>query len=137
MKAAEMTEMNPALKPLRIEQGDVVDVVVQAYASASGGCDLHPWHLHGHSFWLVSRGDGLYNTTSGRGGGAAAATTFVSDRPLVQDTVSGYPARYGDTRTGKTHGVWNDPCGWFTIRFRADNPGHLHSLYTSLFSLFR
>eukprot|EP01032_Pedospumella_encystans_P011483 gene11483-13349_t len=117
-------EMTPALHPLRIELNDVVEIVVQAYASGSGGCDLHPWHLHGHSFWLVSRGDGLYNATTGTGDGQAAAiNTYTSARPLKMDTVSGYPARFSDTRAGKSRGVWNDPCGWFVVRFRADNPG--------------
>ena len=117
-------QMTPALHPLRIELNDVVDVVVQAYASGSGGCDLHPWHLHGHSFWLVSRGDGLYNATTGAGDGpGAAGNTYTSARPLKMDTVSGYPARFSDSRAGKSRGVWNDPCGWFVIRFRADNPG--------------
>eukprot|EP01032_Pedospumella_encystans_P024942 gene24942-28198_t len=116
-------EMTPALHPLRIELNDVVEVVVKAYASGSGGCDLHPWHLHGHSFWLVSRGDGLYNATTGTGDGPGAAdNTYNSARPLKMDTVSGYPARFSDSRAGKSRGVWNDPCGWFVIRFRADNP---------------
>eukprot|EP01032_Pedospumella_encystans_P011485 gene11485-13351_t len=112
----EAMEMVPALHPLRIELGDVVDVVVQAYASISGGCDLHPWHLHGHSFWLVSRGEGMYGDSTG--------TTYTSPYPLRQDTVSGYPTNHSESRgETATKGKWRDPCGWFKIRFRADNPG--------------
>ncbi len=126
-------EMSPALHPLRLELNDVVEIVVQAYASGSGGCDLHPWHLHGHSFWLVSRGDGLYNASTGTGDGLVAAdNSYTSARPLKMDTVSGYPARYSDTRAGKSRGVWNAPCGWFVIRFRADNPGKFPLLRTYL-----
>jgi len=117
----EMAEMDPALKPLRIEEGDVVELVVQAYASGTGGCDLHPWHLHGHSFWLASRGAGMYDPAT------AAANAFA--HPLRQDTVSGYPSNHSESRgQSSPKGVWQDPCGWFVIRFRADNPGKIFKL---------
>jgi len=109
MEETAVMEMTPALHPLRVELGDVVDVVVQGYASISGGCDLHPWHLHGHSFWLISRGEGLYGDTTG--------TTYVSEFPLRQDTVSGYPTNHSESRSETTtKGKWRDPCGWFKIR---------------------
>jgi FtsP/CotA-like multicopper oxidase with cupredoxin domain len=112
------------LQPLRVEKDEVVDVVVQAYASGSGGCDLHPWHMHGHSFWLLARGSGLYNAETSYG----LPDTLISANPLRVDTVSGYPSNYseslGEVRSGRAvKGAWRDACGWFKIRFVADNPG--------------
>jgi FtsP/CotA-like multicopper oxidase with cupredoxin domain len=113
------------LQPLRIDKDDVVDIVVQTYASVSGGCDLHPWHLHGHSFWLIARGSGLYDAETSY----SQPDTMVSPLPLKVDTVSGYPSNYSDNRADvmagtAVKGAWRDPCGWFKIRFVADNPGN-------------
>lgn len=130
--------VTPALSPLRIEHGDVVDVVVQSYASGSGGCDLHPWHIHGHSFWLIARGTGVYNATALAAAMAPSASTnnshanqgvYVSPYPLRMDTVSGYPTNHSEIRADNgiaVHGVWKDACGWFMVRFRAENPGTIH-----------
>jgi FtsP/CotA-like multicopper oxidase with cupredoxin domain len=113
------------LQPLRIDKDDVVDIVVQTYASVGGGCDLHPWHLHGHSFWLIARGSGLYDADTSY----SQPDTAVSPLPLKVDTVSGYPSNYSDNRAAvmagtALKGAWRDPCGWFKIRFVADNPGN-------------
>ena len=70
----------------------------------------HPWHLHGHSFWVIGSGPGKYNES-----------LDLSREPrILRDTTTLYPysgAYFQDKiRPG-------DPCGWKVIRFRADNPG--------------
>ena len=119
------TSNKSSLQPLRIEQGDVVDVIVQAYASISGVCELHPWHLHGHAFWLISRGPGIYSTEADP---SPTEAYTHQDQPLRIDTISGYPSNYSRSRAevengSAQKGYWEDPCGWFKIRFIADNPG--------------
>lgn len=79
----------------------------------TGGCDEHPIHLHGHSFWVVKRGvdeidpnnlESILNSESG------------NDREF-RDTFTLYPnSTVESEELGK-------PCGWAAIRFIADNPG--------------
>ena len=40
--------------------------------------EQHPFHLHGHHFWVLGSGDGPYNTT--------AASTFNLVNPMFRDT---------------------------------------------------
>ncbi|KAG0183291.1 hypothetical protein DFQ28_001822 [Apophysomyces sp. BC1034] len=58
----------------------------------------HPFHLHGHAFQIVARGEGLYT-------GNKSEATWVIDNPTTRDTVL-------------VPGL-----GYTIIRFRADNPG--------------
>ncbi|RHZ82360.1 hypothetical protein Glove_109g413 [Diversispora epigaea] len=57
---------------------------------------FHPFHLHGHSFWLVASGTGIDPEN---------LTTFNLVNPVIRDTV---------IMPGKSHMV---------IRYLADNPG--------------
>ena len=47
---------HPSSKPIRLEIGDVVDVVVQNRVALNGKCESHPFHLHGNSFWILGQG---------------------------------------------------------------------------------
>ncbi|KAL6839550.1 hypothetical protein ACP4OV_030820 [Aristida adscensionis] len=83
----------------RIAHGTVVDVVLQnANALEKGVSESHPWHLHGHDFWVLGYGDGVYV----HGRDAAALDTAA---PPLRNTVALFPG------------------GWTAIRFVADNPG--------------
>ncbi|KAJ3152619.1 hypothetical protein HDU89_001312 [Geranomyces variabilis] len=45
-----------ASKPVSIERGRVVDVVLQSsVGNLNGVCEEHPFHLHGHSFWDLAK----------------------------------------------------------------------------------
>ncbi|CAG8468157.1 7223_t:CDS:2, partial [Racocetra persica] len=57
--------------------------------------DIHPFHLHGHSFYVVGRGNGTTPNPS----------TYNLVNPPYRDTVT------------------IPPTGWLAIRFVADNPG--------------
>ncbi|TVU07925.1 hypothetical protein EJB05_41302, partial [Eragrostis curvula] len=48
----------------RFKDGEVVDVVIQnANMRKENTSEAHPWHLHGHDFWVLGYGEGRYNHT--------------------------------------------------------------------------
>ncbi|EMS54718.1 L-ascorbate oxidase [Triticum urartu] len=61
--------------------------------------EVHPWHLHGHDFWVLGYGEGAY-----RGDAADAARLNLANPPLRNTAVI-------------------FPYGWTALRFVADNPG--------------
>uniref|UniRef100_A0A7R9VU19 Plastocyanin-like domain-containing protein n=1 Tax=Chlamydomonas euryale TaxID=1486919 RepID=A0A7R9VU19_9CHLO len=68
----------------------------------------HPMHLHGHKFWLLGMGPGVYDP-------AVHEPTLNKYNPIFRDTMT-LPVGY-----------------WAVLRFRADNPGvwpfHCHNLW--------
>lgn len=78
----------------------VVDVIVQNANTLStpNNSEIHPWHLHGHDFWVMGYGDGLFDLKKD------VASFNLVDPPL-RNTVAVFPN------------------GWVAIRFVADNPG--------------
>lgn len=77
-----------------------VDVLLQnANALSRNVSEVHPWHLHGHDFWVLGYGDGAY-----RGDAADEARLNLRDPPLRNTAVI-------------------FPYGWTMLRFVADNPG--------------
>ena len=65
----------------------------------------HPFHLHGHKFWVMAQGDGVYNST------------VKNDlNPIQRDTVS--------VRIATPRGLLRvEGYGYTLIRFITDNPG--------------
>ncbi|KQJ90932.1 L-ascorbate oxidase [Brachypodium distachyon] len=90
----------------RLGLGSVVDVVLQNAEMLSGGnrSETHPWHLHGHDFWVLAHGDGEFDPAAD-GGRLVLDGRDGQDRPIMKNTVPLHPH------------------GWTAIRFRADNPG--------------
>ncbi|RKP12986.1 Cupredoxin, partial [Piptocephalis cylindrospora] len=109
---------NALLKPIPslsiYPKGTVLDVIIQLDAKSC--LDTHPWHLHGHSFWDIGQGPGLYTETAG-----AKAMPFS---PVHRDTSIVYSQKDLDGANG---------CGWRRIRVKLDNPGiwplhcHVHA----------
>lgn len=68
----------------------------------------HPMHLHGHKFWLLGLGEGVYNES-------VHERRLNKYNPILRDTMT-LPIGY-----------------WAVLRFRADNPGvwpfHCHNLW--------
>ncbi|KAI4386995.1 hypothetical protein MLD38_004864 [Melastoma candidum] len=93
-----------------LEYNEEVEIVFQGTDLLNSSMD-HPMHLHGHSFYVVGIGHGIYNNVTD-------PATFNLVDPPFQNTAS----------------VPKD--GWLAIRFRADNPGvwlwhcHLDKHYT-------
>ena len=104
-----------AARPFVFRLGTVVDVVLQNTVALDGVCEAHPFHLHGHKFWIVDWGTG----------DAADASSFNSSarasQPLSRDTVTLYPTSVG--ANSGVRGVPGTACGWVRLRFVADNAG--------------
>jgi L-ascorbate oxidase len=83
----------------RLRFGSVVDVVLQnANMLAANNSETHPWHLHGHDFWVLGYGIGRFDP-------AVHPATYNLKDPILKNTVSVHPY------------------GWTALRFKADNPG--------------
>eukprot|EP00798_Chlamydomonas_sp_ICE-L_P030206 gene30206-35190_t len=85
--------VNDKVQIVMLECGEVVDIVVNNYDTAE-----HPFHMHGHTFWVMSQGathEGVYSSSS----------LPHDENPMRRDTV---------TVNGRSHVV---------IRFVADNRG--------------
>jgi L-ascorbate oxidase len=83
---------------MRLEKGDVIEIVMQNALALNGRAEFHSWHMHGHSFWVVGQGNGTFDPEND-------PATFNLENPLRRDTLSLLPY------------------GWTAIRFVADNPG--------------
>ena len=80
------------------KKDSIVDVIVQnANTLTPNNSEIHPWHLHGHDFWVLAYGKGWYNPKE--------STNFNMKDPPVRNTVAVFPY------------------GWVAIRFVASNPG--------------
>ena len=92
---------------LRLQTGDVVDIVMQNSRALNGVAEVHPWHMHGHAFWIIGQGTGIFDPETD-------SAKFNLVNPVLRDTFT----------------LW--PLGWTAIRFHADNPGvwefHCHIL---------
>ena len=96
-------------KPYTYNIGDVIDLVFQNTVALNGVCEAHPWHLHGHGFWVLAMGAGEYQPT-----------TNHFHNPVKRDTVTIYPSKHA---YNQAPGVPDTKCGWTKVRFVADNPG--------------
>ncbi|KAG0164114.1 hypothetical protein DFQ30_010503 [Apophysomyces sp. BC1015] len=91
--ALEPTVYGPQTAAYILNHLDMVEVIINNLDNSD-----HPFHLHGHTFQVVARGDGVYDGTN-------KSIAWHLDNPLRRDTIM-------------------VPTGNFTIiRFRADNPG--------------
>ncbi|XP_027343254.1 L-ascorbate oxidase-like [Abrus precatorius] len=77
---------------------DVVDVILQNANQLKGnGSEIHPWHLHGHDFWVLGYGEGKFKPEDEK--------KFNLIHAPLRNTAVIFPY------------------GWTALRFRADNPG--------------
>lgn len=76
-----------------------VDVVLQnANTMNPTNSETHPWHLHGHDFWVLGYGEGKFDPESD-------PKSYNMEDPIMKNTVPVHPY------------------GWTALRFVADNPG--------------
>ncbi len=79
--------------------GETVDVIIQNDHNLNpADSDLHPWHLHGHYFWVLGYGNGRFDSRR-------HSKSFNFINPPLRNTLPVFPF------------------GWSAIRFVADNPG--------------
>ncbi|KAK6164046.1 hypothetical protein DH2020_000910 [Rehmannia glutinosa] len=75
-----------------------VDVILQnANALRANVSEIHPWHLHGHDFWVLGYGEGKFTEKE--------EAKFNLKNPPLRNTAVIFPF------------------GWTALRFVADNPG--------------
>ncbi|KAJ8766794.1 hypothetical protein K2173_008348 [Erythroxylum novogranatense] len=80
------------------ELNTTVDVILQnANALAENVSEIHPWHLHGHDFWVLGYGEGRFRKEDEK--------RFNLKNPPYKNTGVIFPY------------------GWTALRFVADNPG--------------
>ncbi|CAI9106123.1 OLC1v1005193C2 [Oldenlandia corymbosa var. corymbosa] len=81
-----------------LDFNSTVDVILQnANALAVNVSEIHPWHLHGHDFWVLAYGDGKFTKEDEK--------KFNLKNPPLRNTAVIFPY------------------GWTALRFVANNPG--------------
>ncbi|XP_065865386.1 L-ascorbate oxidase-like [Euphorbia lathyris] len=82
----------------RLDYKSTVDVILQnANMLKNGASEVHPWHLHGHDFWVLGYGEGKFREED--------EIKFNLKNPALRNTAMVFPH------------------GWTALRFVADNPG--------------
>ncbi|XP_021651094.2 L-ascorbate oxidase isoform X1 [Hevea brasiliensis] len=83
----------------RLRFNSTVDIILQnANTMTVNNSETHPWHLHGHEFWVLGYGMGKYNMSSD-------GKKYNLVNPIMKNTVPLHPY------------------GWTALRFQANNPG--------------
>ncbi|XP_054816633.1 L-ascorbate oxidase-like [Prosopis cineraria] len=83
----------------KLDFNSTVDVILQnANTMTPENSETHPWHLHGHNFWVLGFGNGKFDIESD-----GKKLNLVN--PILKNTVPLHPY------------------GWTALRFQADNPG--------------
>ncbi|KAK1301435.1 hypothetical protein QJS10_CPB12g01255 [Acorus calamus] len=83
----------------RLKFNSTVDIILQnANTMTVNNSETHPWHLHGHDFWVLGYGIGKFDPMND-------PKKYNLVDPIMKNTVPLH--RYG----------------WTALRFRADNPG--------------
>ncbi|MCL7038393.1 hypothetical protein MKW94_006097 [Papaver nudicaule] len=81
----------------KFDYGITIDVIIQnANVLEPHTSEVHPWHLHGHDFWVLGYGEGRFSSES--------SNLNLKNPPLRNNVVL-------------------FPHGWTAIRFVTDNPG--------------
>ncbi|KAI8147901.1 Cupredoxin [Fennellomyces sp. T-0311] len=114
---------DPYLGTYPVQYLEVIDFVLQSTHVRGQPCRSHPWHTHGHSFWEIAYGQGMYNET-------ADADVRNVPTPFLRDVTLVYPVEdLAIEYAAKPGAVLG--CGWNKIRIIADNPGiwpiHCHN----------
>ncbi|XP_050206087.1 L-ascorbate oxidase [Mercurialis annua] len=83
----------------KLEFNTTVDVILQnANSMSNNTSETHPWHLHGHDFWVLGYGKGKFEMEND-------TRTYNLVDPIMKNTVPVHPY------------------GWTALRFKSDNPG--------------
>jgi L-ascorbate oxidase len=115
--------------------GQTVQIVFQNQYSSDGDCEQHPWHMHGHTFYVVGEGVDQYDPISAN---LIIDQNIAQNRTQFRDVVTLFANRSDDRNDVGT------PCGWIAIRFIANNLGvwlthcHLtaHMIMAKMFVLY-
>jgi uncharacterized cupredoxin-like copper-binding protein len=89
-------ESGPSMIP--VTEGEIVEIIMQNARALNNVTEMHPWHLHGYSFYVIGMGDGIFDED-------VDVSTYNLENPIRRDTFTLLPG------------------GWTAIRFRANNVG--------------
>jgi FtsP/CotA-like multicopper oxidase with cupredoxin domain len=95
----------------QVKKNELIDLILQNTVALNGVCDTHPFHFHGHKFWVHSQGTGLYRPST------------PIDQPVLRDTSNLYASSFAYFSANRSTSNHRQPCGWTKLRFRANNPG--------------
>jgi L-ascorbate oxidase len=113
-----------------IIKGERVQIVFQNEFGDDGVCEQHPWHTHGHTFYIVGEGPDEYNSKTAK---PIFDHNIARNKVQFRDVLTIFPNRSDSKTEGGT------PCGWVAIRFVADNPGvwmaHCHRIADSIIGM--
>jgi L-ascorbate oxidase len=88
---------------IRLKEGQVFEIVLQNVRALNGAAEFHPWHVHGHSFWVIGRGEGTYDAETD-------VATYNLENPLLRDTATLWPLGWTALRMVAQPGVWLFHC---------------------------
>ena len=98
-----------------VEENELVDIVLQNTVALNGVCESHPFHLHGHKFWIHSYGAGVYTKST-----AKPSSTIY---PVLRDSLMLHASDYAYFTPNRSSSNHRQPCGWVKLRMIGDNPG--------------
>ncbi|KAI8824886.1 Cupredoxin [Fimicolochytrium jonesii] len=101
-----VAQLSPNSNVFELKRHDVVDLIVINY---DGG--EHPWHLHGHTFWIMGQGTATAFSQIPK--------TFPTTNPPRRDVVTLQACDLDPTSGDCAAGNF----GYTVLRFVADNPG--------------
>ncbi|MBA0772287.1 hypothetical protein Gotri_007696 [Gossypium trilobum] len=83
----------------KLQFNSTVDIILQnANSMMRNVSETHPWHLHGHDFWVLGYGEGKFNLLRD-------VEKYNLVDPIMKNTMALHPY------------------GWVALRFQADNLG--------------
>eukprot|EP00803_Ostreobium_quekettii_P008587 evm.model.scf_2454.2 EVM.evm.TU.scf_2454.2 scf_2454:10290-12062(-) len=121
--AGALDDLDENVTLFTVPGGGVVDIVFQNSAARNLVVEQHPWHVHGHHFFVLGYGPGKFDREQ------HGDLLNLVDPPRM-DTVTLYPlldglplsfdGSSGTSPKGEERG---EEAGWSVVRFMADNPG--------------
>ncbi|KAF7129359.1 hypothetical protein RHSIM_Rhsim10G0157600 [Rhododendron simsii] len=98
---AENTNATASSSIYKLQFNSTVDIILQNANTMNidNNSETHPWHLHGHDFWVLGYGKGKFDINND------PKKYYNLVNPIMKNT------------------VLVQPYGWTALRFVADNPG--------------
>ncbi|KAK6924119.1 Multicopper oxidase, N-terminal [Dillenia turbinata] len=98
-KVANNTNATSSNSIYKLKFNTTIDVILQnANSMTPDTSETHPWHLHGHDFWVLGYGQGKFDFNND-------PKKYNLANPIMKNTVPVHPY------------------GWTALRFQSDNPG--------------
>lgn len=88
---------------ISVDKGEVLEIILQNTYDLDNVSDIHQWHMHGHSFWVVGQGPGVWSEED--------VSSYNLINPILRDTINQWPLGWSAIRLPMTNpGVWFFHC---------------------------